>query len=114
MHELSIAQNILDLVKENIPEGDDVKVKNVNLILGEISGVIPESLEFCFEVITKGTPLEGVMLKIERIPVTARCNKCVLEFKVENLFFLCPECGSSDVKILTGTEMQVSEIEIDD
>lgn len=112
MHELSIAQNIFALVKENVD--DDAHVKNVYLKLGDISGVIPDSLEFCFDVITKGTELEEAKLIIEKIPVTAKCNKCVLEFSVENLFFLCPECGSSDIKILTGTDMQVTEIEIDD
>ncbi|MBN1634363.1 MAG: hydrogenase maturation nickel metallochaperone HypA [Ignavibacteria bacterium] len=112
MHELSIAQNIFDLVRENV--NGNARVKNINMKLGEISGVVSESLEFCFEVITKGTELENAVLKIEKIPVTAKCNECNLEFNVENLFFLCPECGSPDVKILTGTEMQVTEIEIDD
>jgi hydrogenase nickel incorporation protein HypA/HybF len=112
MHELSVAQNIFELVKENVDR--NASVKNIYLKLGEISGVIPESLEFCFDVIKKGTEFESAVLKIEKIPVTAKCNKCILEFSVENLFFLCPECGSADIKILTGTEMQVSEIEIDE
>jgi len=114
MHELSIAQNIFDLVEENVPGKDRIKVKNIILRLGEISGVVPESLEFCFEVITKGTPFESAVLKIEKIPITAKCNLCSNEFCIENLFFFCPVCDSSDIKILTGTEMQVSEIEIDD
>ena len=114
MHELSIAQNIFDLVEENVSCKDREKVRNINIRLGEISGVIPESLEFCFEVITKGTSFEKSLLKIERIPVTAKCNKCSREFTVENLFFFCAVCGSSDIKILAGTEMQISEIEIDD
>ena len=114
MHELSIAQNIFDLVEENVSGKDRIKVININLRLGEISGVIPESLEFCFEVITKGTQLENALLKIEKIPLTAKCNSCSLEFCIKNLIFFCPGCDSSDIKILTGTEMQVSEIEIDD
>lgn len=112
MHELSIAQNIIDLVRENID--GKTNVKNIYLKLGEISGVIPDSLEFCFDVITKETELEGAKLVIEKIPVTAKCNKCALEFRIENLFFICPECGSADIKILTGTDMQITEIEIDD
>jgi len=112
MHELSIAHNIIEIVKENISPGMQVKI--INIKLGDLSGVIKESLEFCFEVITKGTELDGAVLKIEKIPVLAKCNVCSAEFNVENLVFACPECGSYDIAVLKGSEMQIQNIEIDD
>ncbi len=113
MHELSIAQNIVDLVLENIAE-EQRKVIAVNIKLGEISGVIPESLEFCFDVITKDTKLQGAKLNIERVSATAYCNQCDKTYQIEHLLFSCPFCFGSDIKILTGNELLISEIILSD
>jgi hydrogenase nickel incorporation protein HypA/HybF len=112
MHELSIAENIIEIVKENLAA--DCSVKSVKVRIGELANVIPDSLEFCFGVITKGTPLERARLKIENISITAHCEGCEADFEVEGFLFQCKNCGSTDLRIISGNELRVVEIEVDD
>jgi hydrogenase nickel incorporation protein HypA/HybF len=114
MHELSIAQGILDIIRENIPQGDGAKVKVVRLRIGAMAGVVPDSLDFCFSAITQGTPMERAALEIEHIPLTAHCLGCGKDSEIEPTLFACPLCGGLDLTVLTGRELQVREIEIDD
>lgn len=113
MHELSIAQNIVDLVLEKLPESNK-KILAVNIKVGEVSGVIPDSLEFCFNIIIKDTKLQGAKLNIERVSATAFCNLCNKTFLIEHFLFTCPSCNGNDIKVLTGTELMVTDIILDD
>lgn len=112
MHELSIAESILDIIREHVP--GDAGVRSVRLRIGEMSGVVPDSLEFCFAAITQGTPLAGVKLEINQIPYRISCKRCGSESRTEPGMALCPLCGSSETTIVGGTELQVVEIEVDD
>ncbi len=114
MHELSIAQDMVDIVRQHLPDNHNIKVKSVNVVIGEMAGVVPDSLEFCFQVITAGTPLEGVPLRIERVPVELQCKQCLEIFGTEEPIFVCPKCGSTDVLMLKGNELLLNEIEIVD
>ena len=114
MHEISVAQDIVDLVIENLPKDEIVNVTKVRIKIGELSAIIPESLEFCFDVITKDTRLEGAKLEIQEVPVIVKCNNCSKEFKVNDFCFICPECGSGNVEILQGKEFNVVDFEIAD
>jgi hydrogenase nickel incorporation protein HypA/HybF len=114
MHELSIAQSILEIVRQNLPLDREVSVSVVRLRIGVMAGVIPDSLEFCFSAIAQGTPAEGAALEIEHVPLTARCAACGRESAIEPTRFICPLCGSNDLTVAGGREMQVREIEIAD
>jgi hydrogenase nickel incorporation protein HypA/HybF len=114
MHEMSVAQNILEIVHQYVPEGDGHLVKRVRLTVGELSGILPDSLSFCFTALTQGTPLAGARLEIEQTPLTARCHSCTVTSHLEYGLFLCPSCGSADITVLSGSELQVTELEIDD
>jgi len=114
MHELSIAQSIVDIVQQHLPPSDGIHVTRVRLTLGAMAGVVPDSLEFCFGAITQGTPLEGAVLEIAHQPLTARCADCGHEGEIEPTLFACPSCGGNRLTILTGREMQVRDIEVDD
>lgn len=114
MHELSIAQSIVDIVLQHLPPSDGIHVTKVRLTLGAMAGVVPDSLEFCFGAITQGTQIEGAVLEIERMPLTARCGNCGREGEIEPTLFACPSCGSNRLTILTGREMQVRDIEVDE
>lgn len=114
MHELSIAQSILDIVRQNLPPGKVVSVSVVRLRIGAMAGVLPDSLEFCFSAITQGTPAEGATLEIEHVPLTARCATCGRESTIAPTMFICPLCGSNTLTVVSGREMQVREIEIAD
>jgi hydrogenase nickel incorporation protein HypA/HybF len=114
MHELSLAQSIVEIVQQYAPDHQGKTVKSVKLKVGELAGVVVDSLDFCFAAITAGTPLQGVALEFERVPFTLRCNNCGKSFESEYGVVVCPECGVGDTKVVGGTEMQVVEIEVDD
>lgn len=112
MHELSLAQSIVDIVQQYVPDGQGKSVKSVKLKVGDLSGVVADSLDFCFSVITSETPLSRATLQIERIPFTLQCKNCMNPFTSEFGIVLCPNCGSENTQVVAGTEMQVVEIEL--
>ena len=111
MHEMAIAQSLLDII---LQEGETHRVRrvvSVALKVGELSSVVPESLRFCFELIAQGTIVEGAELQIERVAVTCRCEDCGKEFSVEHLLFVCPSCRSRRVEVLSGRELNIQSLE---
>lgn len=115
MHEMSIAQNISDLVRKEIDRIQGVEaVTKIRLKVGMLSGVVPDSLSFCFGFVTEGTPLERASLEIDEIPVRAKCRGCGAAFTLEQPLFICPRCGSSDLAILAGQELVVESIEVEE
>ena len=112
MHELSIAQNILEIVRQHAPDGR--RVKAVRVAVGLLAGVVPDSLDFCFGVAAGGTPFESARLDIDEIPIRVLCRSCRSEFPVEHFAFACSCCGGVDLDMLSGTELKVVEIEMAD
>lgn len=112
MHELSIAQGILDLVRQHVPTGQASQVRRVDLRLGRMAGVIPASLSFCFEALVSGSPFAQARLTIEHVPVRGTCRDCAAAFEIPEPVFLCPHCGSGRVHVTSGDEMQVVQIEL--
>jgi len=115
MHEMGIAMQILEIAKSSIPEElKEEPVEFLNLRVGKLSAVVPSSLTFCFEIITKDTLFEGAVLKIEEVPVTARCRKCSTEWTPDSPAFSCPQCEDTDIEMLSGRELEIVSIEIKD
>lgn len=110
MHELSIAESVLDIIKKQVKD----RVTAVRLRIGELSGVVPEALEFSFQSASMGTLAEGAALVIERVPLTARCGDCDEVFKINDYCFACAKCGGGNFKLITGRELQIEEIEVAD
>ena len=114
MHELAIAEGIVDIIHQYVPENDCTTVRTVKLRLGTFAGVVSDSLDFCFGAITAGTPLAGATLDIEHIPFTVECSTCKEISTNDAGTMLCPACGGSETRVLSGTEMNVLEIELHD
>jgi hydrogenase nickel incorporation protein HypA/HybF len=112
MHELSVAQGILDLVHQHVPEDQARDVRAVTVRIGALSGIVADSLEFCFSAIVAGTPYAAATLAIERVPTRARCNGCDREFGIEELVFRCPFCEGPQIRLLSGDELQVTSVEL--
>jgi hydrogenase nickel incorporation protein HypA/HybF len=113
MHEMGIALQIIDIAAASIPkEVRPVKVERVNLKIGRLSAVVPESLRFCFEVASRDTPLAGAELAIEETPVLARCKACDERWTIAEPVFICRTCGSGELEILSGRELDIVSIEI--
>ena len=112
MHELSIAQNIVEIIQQYVPESERGRVTAVRLKIGAVAGIVPESLEFSFQAITVESLLSHARLEIESIPFRIHCNACDTTTENEVGFALCSKCGSTDTKILSGSELHITEIEI--
>lgn len=113
MHELAIAQEIINIVKSSLPD-KNTKVKSVKLKVGKISGVLTDSLIFCFDSIITQTELEGASLEIEEVPIKIKCTECEKESILQEPIFQCPKCGSFNVLLISGKELSITEIEIED
>lgn len=114
MHEMSLAKNIADLIGEQVPAPDLEKVRIIKLKVGELSGVVNESLEFSFSVLVRETPLRNAKLLIENVPILASCNQCGATSRLEYGLFFCGNCKSGDIKLISGNELHIDQIEIDD
>ena len=113
MHELSIAQNILDIAIAAAEREGAQKITRINIVAGEVRAIVPEQLSFCFEVIAEGTIASGAELNLEIVPVKGRCRKCGEVFIVEDFLYICPQCHGGDIEITGGTELRIKDIEVD-
>lgn len=115
MHEMGIASQVVEIALASIPESHrNARVEQVNLKVGKLAAVVADSLRFCYEIIVQDTALAGSILRIEEVPVTARCRICEHRWQVDTPVFRCPECGGGDVVIETGQELEIESIEISD
>jgi hydrogenase nickel incorporation protein HypA/HybF len=115
MHEMGIAMQIVEIATASIPDKmDNVRVEKVNLKVGKLAAVVPQSLRFCFEIIARDTPLAGAKLNIEEMPVVARCRECDHTWNITGSIFTCEKCNSGLIDILSGRELDIESIEIVD
>lgn len=115
MHEMGIALQVIEIAVASIPENlRRARVARVNLTVGKLSAVVSDSLRFCFEVAAKETTLEGAELAIEEIDVVARCNACDHQWTIEGPAFSCPRCHSGNITLVSGRELDIRSIEIED
>jgi len=114
MHELGIATGILDIVRQYVPEESASRVRRVHVRVGELAGVVPEALEFCFSAAVDGTPYRSAVLAIEHVPTTGRCKDCGAKLSMSTPTFWCAECHSPRVQMTSGRELQVMDVELDD
>ena len=108
MHEMAITQSVVYAVCERM---GDAPVRRVCLEIGTLSGVVADSVRFCFDLITEGTTLEGASLEIVQPSGKARCRDCGVEFALDDLLMLCA-CGSANRELLAGEELRIREVEV--
>jgi len=112
MHELSVAQRIIEITQEQAAKAGLTRVTAIKLRIGGLTTVVPEALNFCFSFAAEGTPAAGAELVIEEIPAEAKCNACGKVFPVTEAYFLvCPSCSSPDTTLLRGQELDLMSIE---
>ncbi|MGW2822433.1 hydrogenase maturation nickel metallochaperone HypA [Streptomyces sp. NPDC001443] len=116
MHEMSIALAVIGQVEEAAERAGDVTaVRSVRLLVGELAGVVPDALAFCFELACAGTVLEGAELVTETVPGRARCTPCAHEWAVGIPPLLsCPQCGGAGTDLQAGRELQIAAVHWDD
>jgi hydrogenase nickel incorporation protein HypA/HybF len=113
MHEMSIAQSLINILQEEMAKHGASTLRSVRLSIGELSAIVPESLSFCFEIITEGTPLEGARLLMDKIPLKGYCPQCDRPFDIKEFVFICPTCGNPDIETIEGQELSIVEMEVE-
>ncbi|MGD0649570.1 MAG: hydrogenase maturation nickel metallochaperone HypA [Verrucomicrobiia bacterium] len=114
MHEMSIVEALLEAVEREVRAYGDARVVSIRVRIGALRLVVPETLRFCYEASVRDTPLAGAQLEIEKLPATARCRECRWEFAVEENWFECPRCQSAGAELLTGQELDLISIELEE
>jgi hydrogenase nickel incorporation protein HypA/HybF len=104
----------MQIVLSEAEKANARKVLKVSLKIGELAGVVPDSLSFCFELLAKSTIAENATLTIEKVPVSGYCTHCDKVFSIENNHYRCQYCGNSRIELVSGQELKIDHLEIED
>jgi hydrogenase nickel incorporation protein HypA/HybF len=110
---MAIARNIVNIAVAAAEEEDAKRIARVNVVAGELRGIVPSQLIFCFGLLAENTIAGGAYLDLEIKPVTGKCKKCQYTFMVEDYRYVCPKCQGGDVQTISGTELRVKDIEVE-
>lgn len=113
MHELSIAQSVIDAVLREMTARKLPPASTIVLRIGPLSGVMADAVQFGFESLRQGTPLEKTQLVIEETAITGECQNCRQTFQLRDLRFLCPACGSQDLHLSGGDELDIAHFTVE-
>ena len=106
-------QSALNVALESARQAGASRVHTIRLRIGALSGVVPDALEFAFEVLAPGTLAEGAKLAVEHVPARFWCATCRREFEAPTLFSDCPDCHQPSGELRAGREMELTSLEID-
>lgn len=113
MHELSIIQNILDIAESEARKNNATRITKIKLKIGEMSGVLADSIHSCFDTVKRNTIACDAELLIEHIPLTGRCRDCGINFLIDGYQFVCSACNSNKIEIISGKELLIDELEVE-
>jgi len=111
MHELSITQNILDIALDEARNAHAGKINKISLVIGQASGVVPESVQFCFDELKKESIAREASLDFTIVPTQLKCRQCQHVSTPEDIIWVCDQCGSGEVDIIAGRELYLNSIE---
>ncbi|HHW19996.1 hydrogenase maturation nickel metallochaperone HypA [Thermodesulfovibrio thiophilus] len=116
MHEASIAYELLNIATRECGRNGYSKIQSIKVIVGRASGVMTDALLFAFNVLKEGTPAQDAELIVEEIPVKGLCKECGHEFTSNESYLVveCPFCGSFSLEIVSGRELNITEMEVND
>ena len=110
---MAIARNIVNIAVAAAEEEGAKRIARVNVVAGELRGIVPSQLVFCFGLLAENTIASGAYLDLEIKPVTGRCKKCQDTFMVKDYRYVCPRCQGQDIQALSGTELRVKDLEVE-
>lgn len=113
MHELAITQNILDIAVNHAQQAGAARVTDLHLVIGQLSSIVDDSVQFYWDIISKGTLCAGATLHFQRIPARLRCQQCGTEYGLERELTACPTCQSVRVQVIQGEEFRLESIEVE-
>jgi len=113
MHELAITQSMFELVLEQAEKAKAKKVDKINLVIGEMTGVVGDCVQFYFNFLSQGTLAEGATLSFAMVPPKAQCQNCDETFELKEFDWTCPKCEDNKLQIVAGQELFVESIEVE-
>lgn len=113
MHELSVTENILEIAVRHGQNAGASRITHLYLVIGELSSIIDDSVQFYWDMISENTLAEGAELHFKRIPTQINCLECGHDYSPVNGEFACPECGSIRIKVKSGEEFFLEAIDIE-
>jgi len=112
MHELAVTESILEIVQRHAARADADKILRIHLVIGELSSIVDDSVQFYFDHLAADSVAEGAELVFRRIPVTVRCRACDHEWAPKDADWTCPACGHTGPLVVAGREFYVESIEV--
>lgn len=113
MHEMSLAENVLQIIEDAARAQNFRCVRTVVLEIGALAAVEPDAMRFCFDAVTHGSIAEGARLEILHKPGEGWCKECNKTVHLQESFGLCPDCGGARMEITGGNEMRVKDLEVE-
>jgi hydrogenase nickel incorporation protein HypA/HybF len=113
MHELAVTESILEIVTRHAAKAKASRITELYLVIGQLSSIIDDSIQFYWDILSKDTIAEGAKLYFRRIPTEMLCLECKKKYKPDSRDLACPFCGSVRVKIVAGEEFYIEAISID-
>lgn len=113
MHELPITQSILEIALRHAREANARRITDLHIVMGELSTMVDDSIQFYWDIIAKDTIAEGAALHFRRIPAELQCMACFTKYNPKEKELLCPNCGSVGAKVISGEEFFVEAIDVD-
>jgi len=110
---MAIARSIVELAVAAAEKEGATRIVKVNVLAGELRGIIPAQLIMCFGLMSENTPASGAHLSLRITPLVGRCMKCEEDFTVKDSRFTCPGCQGQDVQMVSGTELRVVDIDVE-
>jgi len=110
---MGIARSVLDIAIAAAEREGAQRITKVNMVAGELRGIVPLQFTFCFSLMAENTIASGAQLNLEITPVRGICRRCEESFIVEDYRYICPKCQSGDIEIVGGTELRLRDIEVE-
>ena len=113
MHELSVTENILEIALSHAEKAKAARISDLYLVLGQLSSILDDSVQFYWDMLTEGTKAEGAKLHFRRLPVKILCKICKQTYTPKEGRMSCPACGSEQIEIIQGEEFYLEAIDVE-
>ncbi len=113
MHELPVTQSILEIALRHAQKSDAKRITDVHIVMGELSTMLDDSVQFYWDMIAEGTIAQGATLHFRRIPAELQCMACFTKYNPKEKELVCPNCGGVGAKIIAGEEFSLEAIDVD-
>ena len=113
MHELAVTESILEIALRHAQPSQARKISDLYLVVGQLSSLVDDSVQFYWDFVSKNTPAEGARLHFRRIPAELHCLDCDQTYTLTYRDLACPGCSGANIKITAGEEFFLEAIEVE-